>query len=170
MERRPFVLAMPVCLALLLAGCGAKGPVVQSAGSLPRGADYGFAEDAAPLPSIAPALTAELARQDLRLSDHPRYLVQAEYSRPPARTGALVADQPAPAWQRAPLRRRGAVSHFSLSMTEVATGAEVYRTTAWQPARPGVEDSAALVQAAFNPPAKMPSTPPPPPPPPPPAQ
>lgn len=154
-------------LTASLAGCGTKGPVVQSAGTLPRGAGYAFAEDAAPPPQIGSVLAETLARQGLQPSDTPRYLVQAEYSRPPVRTGTLAADQAEPRWQRAPMRRHGATAHFAASVTDIATGAEVYRVTAWQKLNPKTEDPAALVRMAFNPPAKMPSTPVPPPPPPP---
>lgn len=139
-----------------LAGCGAQPPVVQSAGYLPKDAGYAFAEEAPPPPAIAPVLAEALKRQGLAASDDPKYLVQAEYSRPPARTGTVEADQTAPEWRRAPARRGKTISHLSIWITEIATGGQVYRVTASQPTRAKIDDAALLAQAAFTPQASLP--------------
>ncbi|HEX7858276.1 MAG TPA: hypothetical protein VF503_31725 [Sphingobium sp.] len=144
------------CLAALLtaslAGCAAPGPMVQSSGTLPRDTGYAFAEEAAPPPQLATPLAQALAEQGLHVSDSPHYLVQVEYSRPPAKTGTLIADQADPQWQRAPSRRGGPLSRMSLSVTDIATGTEVYRAAAWQRPRGKADDSAQLLQAALTPP------------------
>ncbi|MFT3965070.1 MAG: hypothetical protein QM690_04215 [Sphingobium sp.] len=156
---RFLLIAASLPLLPALSGCAAPAPVVQSSGTLPGEGGYGFGEGGAPpAPAAAAAALADrLKERGLAPSDSPRYVVQAEYSRPPAKTGTMPADQTPPQWRRAPAKG-GRLSRFSLSVTEIASGTEVYRTAAWQRARGKADDSAALVQAAL--------TPPPPPPPP----
>ncbi|MET0365282.1 MAG: hypothetical protein ABW169_11585 [Sphingobium sp.] len=146
-------------LLLPLGGCTTSAPVVRSSGIVPSEGSYGFGEGGALPTAAASLLTERLAQKGLTPSDSPRYLVQTEYSRPPARTGTLVADRADPAWQRAPLKSSGQVSRLSLSVTEIATGTEVYRTSAWQKMRGKADDSAMLMQAALTPPAPPPTAP-----------
>lgn len=158
MVDRFLTLAATASLLLLpLGGCAAPAPVVRSSGTVPGEGSYGFGDSGAPPAAAAKLLTDQLAQRGLTPSDSPRYLVQTEYSRPPAKTGTLVADRTDAAWQRAPLKSGGQVSRISVSVTEVATGTEVYRTSAWQRTRGKADDSALLMQAALTPPPPVPA-------------
>lgn len=115
-------------IAALLAGCAAAPrESVQTSGALPAQARFGFASfDAGEPDALRNRIGACLSAHGLTQASDPAYLVQIALSDHPARTQAIDPAQPAPG-------KQGSKRHdvtLVVTLSEVASGREIWRTSA----------------------------------------
>lgn len=140
------------CLVVsAVTGCTSSGPALRLEGALPPAAGYMFSPGEPIAPALRAAIKAELARHGLQESSDPAFLVQAERSSPPARTGTFVPRTGMQAWGRPPAHMRKALVHLSITMSDIGTGKEIFRGEAWQPSSRTSGGPAALVGAILVP-------------------
>jgi hypothetical protein len=163
-------LSVALCTLALLGGCATPLPSLSQKGALPSAGSYAFAEADSVPEDVKGAIATTLGQHSLTPAEQPQYLVQASYSQPIAKTGTLVPNKVAQQWQRQPARGGKPLARVTLSVTEVASGTEVYHAAAWQPASGKPGDALALTNLALAPADPTTSAPPKPIPAPPPAQ
>lgn len=140
---------------LLVAGCTSPyGMDVTAAGQLPEpGKPLLVSESADPL--LREKVLAAMTARGFRVADPAAYLVQIVTSDTPGKTGSFLpypASDEERSWLTAPASRKTTQTRrITVTLTDIATGREVYRASADERYRAGKGDSSdALVDAVLS--------------------
>jgi hypothetical protein len=144
---RPLLL-LTVPAAVLLASCASLPPMeIEDTGSLPPPAGFQLRHDETGASSaFAAAIATELEARGFTDTERPDYLVQIAGSDLPGKTGLFVPDAPTgeddqQQWLSSPTRTSSIrTRRLVISVTEIASGREVYRVHGIAPYRSGQAD------------------------------
>lgn len=112
--------------ALALAACAGDPFIVKASGSLPASGSFAAAAEDETATPILPLFLDRLEHRGLSRSDEPDYLVQLAASRRPRPVGLFVPEA-SPDWLRSPARGPGDLPTLVFTVSERASGRELYR-------------------------------------------
>jgi hypothetical protein len=136
-SRRPLWVAALLPAMATVTGCAhAPAPQIVQSGALPPGgASYALVETDGAKPASGAAIAQCLGNRGMTVSDAPAYLAQISESDRPGKAVAYPADPKPekgqePQWLPGSAPGRGTIRSLALTLTDAATGREVYRVTA----------------------------------------
>lgn len=129
--KRPYLLILSFMTAPTLASCSTSSlPAITVVGVLPSKGVYRLVNGEHLPAQLEEAVTERLKRLGFERENEPAYLIQIAYAKRPPGSGAFVAGQSQ--WLVAPERRsrKQLIAQFSLRVTDLTNGREIYHASA----------------------------------------